>query len=235
MIYAPSYTTCWFFHHPTVPRAPLGGTGLASNAGAAAYAAPANPSSSAGNPNAASVTESSSGANSKGLLTKLSQLTSEDFWKTAPKNFIRGYEHTYYTFKYVTGNKREVQCIIMLLPGGVATRSLENVDYEVSEDGSEFVVTFPAPGMFSDGTQLALSSMYDGEEQQNKPDWNRRQVALETLLMEMKPNEEDKFTLLRRFPFSSMCQSMCPKMMFTGWGTVMEQFFLCLISTKAMA
>ena len=144
-----SHPLSWYHMHPapglilqnficllpvhTVPRVPLGSIIPNSTNGASFQ-------------NAITINDHASSTVTHMTLPKLQD---DNFWEYAPDNYVCSYEHAHAKFVYWTKSKREVQCIVVLLPSGITKENLNDDNYKVAECGKKFVVTFPAPDLFN--------------------------------------------------------------------------------------
>ena len=110
----------------------------------------------------------------------------EEFMASAPTNFLPHYGIiNAVKFTYRTEKNRTVQCVKLLLPGGVA---IDDVVYEVSECGKSLSVFVDAPPLLHD--TKAIDRAF-GSEADGHPDFTRLMSAHKDLFMEMK-NKDDR-------------------------------------------
>jgi hypothetical protein len=107
--------------------------------------------------------------------------------EVVPSNYIEGYHPITFKFVWQTGDNMEVQTLAIALPGGTGRLNLDLLDYEVTDGGMAFKLTFPAPKLF--GNVDMVKSTYTADDRLDE-DWQRRMHAFKNLLMSKKPNED---------------------------------------------
>lgn len=103
----------------------------------------------------------------------------------------------WYKFTYVTAEKRMVQVLVLIMRGGVAPNSLDQVDYEVSECGTFFVVNATLPALYSDKELIAKSFSFEERQDHN---WQRRQMAHESFFMSISCSNNVKLNETTTIP-----------------------------------
>ena len=122
------------------------------------------------------------------LIKCFGTCSSEDFWANAPTNFLPHYGNIIAVkFTYKTEEKRIVQCVKLILPGGVGKENLDKVHYEVSECGKFFSVLVDAPPLLDDTD--VIDDLFACEAKGNA-NFSRRLLAHKDLFMELKMSSD---------------------------------------------
>jgi hypothetical protein len=89
---------------------------------------------------------------SRTIFPTLGTCNEEEYWNNAPKNVVRNYSPPATKFMFMTEDMKQVQCVKVLLPSGVGSDNLDDIEHEVSTCGMFLVLTYPAPQLFADPT-----------------------------------------------------------------------------------